>query len=190
MVPEPITAMFFMKICIFEGKDRNPEVKKTRPIRLSSRWLGPWKHFTFAIYLAFMIAVSFSFLHDANSGGEWLMGIGMSGLYAFGVVALWRISGKLQQLSFDDRFAYVQMKGHELLIPLENIKDVELKTILGTYEVMLHHPEQFGRSFFFKISLLHPLNHKRKEELVDRFWEAVEKAKRHREVLRPNTLLS
>lgn len=137
-----------------------------------------------------MVAVSYSSLHDANSPGDWVGGFAMAGLYGYGIVALWRMARNQRQVAFDDRFAYLKMRGHELLIPLENVKDIELKTMLGTYEVTLYHPEQFGTSFFFKVSLLYPLNHRQKELLIDRFWEAVERARKRGADLPRNALMS
>jgi len=76
------------------------------------------------------------------------------------------------------------------MIPLENIKDVNLKSIAGTYEVTLYSPEQVGDKFYFKISLLYPLNHKSKEALIDRFWAAIERAKSKKQDVQRNALLS
>jgi hypothetical protein len=165
-------------------------VKQTKPIRLSSRWLGQWRYFTIVVYSILMLLIIGNFLRGATSLAEWLEAIGMSGLYIYSFVILWRMSNKLQRISFDDRFAYIQLKGQELLIPLENIRDVELKTMFGTYEITLYTPEQLGDKFYFKVSLLYPLNHKSKETLIDRFWAAIERAKRKKQDFQRNALMS
>lgn len=152
-------------------------MKKTKPVRLSSRWLGTWKYFLFGLYLV-LIGLLFIFLFKtADGAGGYVVAVGQAvvNLYFFRHALI--VMARLQNLSFDSDFAIVQMKGQELLIPLENIKDVELVSLAGTYRVTLYQPEQLGDTFYFKVSLLYPLNHRRKEALIDRFWAAIRRAK-------------
>ena len=72
---------------------------------------------------------------------------------------------------------YVTQKGHDLVIPLENIKDVNLASLEGVYRVDLYAKELFGDKFYFKPSLLYPFNHKKKEAVVNILWANIEKAK-------------
>lgn len=165
-------------------------VKKIKPIRLSSRWLGEWRQATVVMYTVLVVAIVWSFLSYADGPGDWVLGLCQSGLYIYFYVVAFRASRKLVRAAFDDEFLYVQRKDHELLIPLENIKDVEIKSLGGTYEVKLYSPEQLGDTFYFKVSLLYPLNHRSKEALVDRFWSAIEKAKRKKQDFQRNALMS
>lgn len=81
------------------------------------------------------------------------------------------------QVEFDDEFLYVHRKSVELLIPLENIKEIEIVSVGGVYRIDLYSPETFGDKLYFKPSLLYPLNYKSKDELVNLLWSKIEKAK-------------
>ena len=50
------------------------------------------------------------------------------------------------------------------MIPLENIKEVDIKSLGGVYEVELFNAEQLGKKFYFKPSLLYPFNLKKKDD--------------------------
>lgn len=50
------------------------------------------------------------------------------------------------------------------MIPLENIKEVDIKSLGGVYEVELFNAEQLGKKFYFKPSLLYPFNFKKKDD--------------------------
>jgi hypothetical protein len=165
-------------------------VKKDAPVRLSSRWSGSWKYFLFALYLALIILLTFLLLDDTHHPLDYVVVVGqaLANLFLFGKA--WIVTLRLHQVSFDRDFAYVQMKGQELVIPLENIKYVGLASLGGTYQVTLYHPEQLGDKFYFKVSLLYPLNAKSKEVLIDRFWEAICRAKSRREKFQGNALTS
>jgi hypothetical protein len=165
-------------------------VKQTRPIRLSSRWLGQWRYFSFALYTVLVMGLGFLFLRQAKNVVDVLLGLAQFGVYIYLYVIALRATNKLMQVSFDENYLYVQMKTQELLIPLENIKDVEIKSLGGTYEVSLFTPEQLGDKFYFKVSLLYPLNKNSKEDLIDRFWAAIEKAKRRKQDFQRNALMS
>lgn len=172
------------------AKLEEPVVKKIKPVRLSSRWLGEWRQATVVIYTLLVLAIGWSFLSHAESTADWILGIGQCAIYVYAYVLGVRATRNLVQAAFDDEFLYVQLKDQELLIPLENIKDVEIKTLGGTYEVKLYSPEQLGDTFYFKVSLLYPLNHRSKEALVDRLWSAIEKAKRKKQDFLRNALMS
>jgi hypothetical protein len=85
---------------------------------------------------------------------------------------------------------YFKQKRQELIIPLENIESVEIETLGGVYKVNLYHPEQLGKEFFFKPSLLYPLNSKRKDALVNQLRRQIEVAKARKQALPVNALHS
>lgn len=100
------------------------------------------------------------------------------------------VNKRVYHVEFDDDFMYVTQKGHDLVIPLENIKDVNLVSMGGVYRVDLYAKELFGDKFYFKPSLLYPFNHKRKEAVVDILWANVEKAKSKKQDFQRNALHS
>lgn len=84
----------------------------------------------------------------------------------------------------------MRLKASDLIIPLENIKDVNLVSLGGVYRVDLYYKELIGDKFYFKPSLLYPLNHKKKEAVVDILWKYINQAKQKRTVIPRNALHS
>ncbi len=87
---------------------------------------------------------------------------------------------KVYKVEFDDEYLYVLKRTGDVLIPLENIKDIEMKTLGGMWRVELYYEDIIGNHFYFKPSLLYPLNYKSKDRLVNLLWEKIELAKRKR----------
>lgn len=160
-------------------------VEKKAPIILSSRWLGPWRWVLFGVY----VGVFGSIVWLSLNGSPW-EGIFQAGLYGYFFWMLVRMTQKLQRVSFDREFLYVQRPAQELLIPLANIKAVEIATLGGVYKVTLFSPEQLGEEFFFKPSILYPLNFQKKDALVNQLRTAIEHAKREERPLPKNALAS
>lgn len=110
--------------------------------------------------------------------------------YGYFIYLWWQANKRVYHTEFDEEYMYVQQQGHDVLIPLENIKDVNLISVGGVYKVDLYSPETFGDKFYFKPSLLYPFNHKKKEAIVDVLWANIEKAKKRKQVLQRNALMS
>jgi hypothetical protein len=100
------------------------------------------------------------------------------------------MNNKLYHVEFDDEFLYVLGKKVDLVVPLENIKDVNLKTLIGHYEIIFYNPEQFGIKIYFKPSLLYPFNSKKKDELVNVLWQNINRAKMKQPHFQKNALHS
>ncbi|MBL7853949.1 MAG: hypothetical protein JNL17_06115 [Cyclobacteriaceae bacterium] len=65
---------------------------------------------------------------------------------------LWyRVNSSVYHVEFDDEFLYVRLKASDLIIPLENIKDVNLVSLGGVYRVDLYYKELIGDKFYFKL---------------------------------------
>jgi hypothetical protein len=101
-----------------------------------------------------------------------------------------RINRNVHRVEFDDEFLYVLQKGQDILIPLENIKEVEIISLGGVYEVELFNPEQLGKKFYFKPWLLYPFNFKKKDALVDILRSNINKALRKKQHFQANALHS
>ena len=102
----------------------------------------------------------------------------------------WKVNSNVYNVEFDDEFLFVILRNNDILIPLENIKDVNIKTLGGVYQVDLYHAEQLGNKIYFKTSLLYPFNFKKKDELVNVLWSNIEKAKRKKQDFQRNALHS
>jgi len=148
-------------------------VKKQKLKRLSSRFLGPYRHVLYAAYILVFSAIAVtSFTRSI------FFGVAQTAVYGYFFFRLMRLTGKLQQVAFDEDYLYVYGKGQDLVIPLESIESVEIASLGGVYKVNLYHAEQLGNVFYFKTSLLYPLNYKTKDELVNQLRAAVAKARR------------
>jgi hypothetical protein len=110
--------------------------------------------------------------------------------FAYMVYVWWLVNRRVYQVEFDTDFMYVIQKNQDLIIPLENIKDVNLISVGGVYQVDLYARELFGDKFYFKPALLYPFNHKKKEALVDILWACIEKAKTKKQDFQKNALHS
>ncbi len=96
----------------------------------------------------------------------------------------------MQRVSFDDEFLYVYSKDQDYIIPLENIESVEIESLGGVYKVNVYHPEQLGKEFYFKTSLIYPLNYKSKDALVNVLRNQIDIAKARRQAFPHNALMS
>lgn len=164
--------------------------EKSRIRNLSTRFLGLYRYgfvFVMTVFLGFL-------LYDSSTSGfSW--GTIISKLYfplTWGyLIFIWiRAHLKVYKVEFDDEFLYVIKKEHDLLIPLENIKDIEMKSLGGMWRVDLFYADVIGDHFYFKPSLLYPLNYKSKDTLVNLLWKKIEEAKRKKQVFQMNALQS
>jgi len=160
--------------------------EKLKPTRLSSRLLGPFKGVLYALYSSFFILIIILIFQRER----WYLGLLQSGIYFYGLFILVKMTRKLQHVSFDDGFLYVHSVNPEIVIPLENIESVEIETLGGTYKVNLYTAEQLGKEFYFKTSLIYPLNYKSKDALVNVLRRDIIKAKSRRQSLPHNALMS
>ncbi len=158
---------------------------KQNPTRLSSRFLGPYRWVLYVIYIG-----AFGSIVYASVTRGWTYAIFQGGLYGWILYLLIRMVTKFQQVSFDDDFLYVYLKKQDYIVPLENIESVEIESLGGVYKVNLYHPEQLGKEFYFKTSLLYPLNAKKKDALVNVLRKKIDLAKSKRQVYQRNALMS
>jgi len=159
--------------------------EKQKPFRLSSRFLGPYRWVLYVLYIVFFGLIAFSSIRVG-----WVFAIGQTATYGWILYMGMRMVKKLQQASFDDEFLYVYQKEQDYVIPLENIESVEIESLGGVYKVNLYHPEQLGKEFYFKTSLIYPLNYKSKDALVNVLRRNIDKAKVRRQSLPHNALMS
>lgn len=159
---------------------------KKQIVKLSTRWLGPLKIVFYAVY--FLVVVSL--MAYLITGKSYLSALGNLIGFSYALFLLVKMTSKLQQVSFDDAFLYVKDKRQDLIIPLENIESVEVETLGGTYKVNLYHAEQYGKEFYFKCSLLYPLNYKSKDATVNLLRKYIDIAKRKNQELPHRALQS
>jgi hypothetical protein len=158
---------------------------KQNPIRLSSRFLGQYRWVLYTVYMGV-----FGWIVFASFIRGWTTVIFHCGVYGWILYLLIRMISKLHRVSFDDDFLYVYMRKQDYIIPLENIESVEIESLGGVYKVNLYHPEQLGKEFYFKTSLLYPLNAKKMDALVNVLRKKIDLAKSRRQTFQRNALMS
>jgi hypothetical protein len=164
--------------------------EKNRIRNLSTRWLLPFKVIVFTIYTGLCSAIVLSYLRIGHNWVDWILGALMAGSYVYIFFRLMRITSKICRIEFDSEFLYVPMKQQEMVIPLENIKSVEISTMGGVYKVNLYHAEQLGDHIYFKMSLLYPLNFQSKDALVNLLRRNIDLAKLKKQEIQRNALHS
>jgi hypothetical protein len=99
-------------------------------------------------------------------------------VYGFLMYKLMKHINKIKNISFDDSSLYYIKDDYEVQIPFEDIKDIEIKTLDGLYEIQFYNPTQDGERIFFKTSLWYPLNFKKQDELVNVLRDKIDSYKR------------
>lgn len=159
-------------------------MQKSRITNLSTRYLKFYKNGVLVVMLGIIGLFLYRGLFIRTSS------LGISVIWTYIVFQYIQINRKVFHVEFDDEFLYLIQKQADILIPLQNIKDVQLKTMGGLYEIKLYSPEIVGDLIYYKPSLLYPFNFKAKDAIADKLRYNIEKAKRRREVLPPNALMS
>jgi hypothetical protein len=156
---------------------------KSRITNLSTRYLTLYKNGVLVLLLATLgVFVYMAFFGDSS--------FLLSALWSWIIWKYIQMNRKVFHVEFDDEFLYLIQQDADILIPLQNIKAVELKTMGGLYEIKLYSPEIIGDLIYYKPSLLYPFNFKSKDAVADQLRENIERAKRRREALSTNALMS
>lgn len=163
--------------------------EKPRVRNLSTRYLILYKNSVPLFITAGMVLLFIVGYSEYKADGR-ISHVLMPLNFSYLVYVWWKVNRKVYHVEFDADFMYVLQKDQDLVIPLENIKDVNLISIGGVYKVELYSKELVGDTFYFKPSLLYPFNHKKKEALVNILWANVEKAKSKRQYFQRNALHS
>jgi hypothetical protein len=165
-------------------------MKNQRIKSLSTRYLGFYKNsvliLLFGLLLFLIFGAAKTFMADKYYYASFF-----NVFYISFLIYGWiRINRNVHRVEFDDEFLYVILKDQDILIPLENIKEVDIKTVGGVYEVELFQPEQLGKKFYFKPSLLYPFNFKKKDALVNVLRKNINLAQQKKRTYQANALHS
>lgn len=120
----------------------NPRIRN-----LSTRYL---KFYKYGVAAFILLLIMWFLLHEYLSyKGKVGSLIFLPLTYGFLIYKWWQANRKVFHVEFDDEYMYVQQQGQDVLIPLENIKDVNLISLGGVYKVDLYSTETFGAKFYF-----------------------------------------
>ncbi|MEQ8474759.1 hypothetical protein [Fulvivirga sp.] len=106
--------------------------------------------------------------------------LGQVGLYAYLFYRLYynRIL-RLKTIDYDDENIFVVEKGQEIVIPFVDIKEIKLRSLIGTHSIELYRDLGFGEEFYFKSSLWYPLNFKKVDDAVYQLQSKIRRAKQN-----------
>jgi hypothetical protein len=157
--------------------------------RLSTRFLTVYRLLGISVLTALLILVIGYAIIRLRSGAD-------AAPFFASIVYMWLMYKliisiyRTHNVEFDDEYLFILRKNADLLIPLKNIKNIEIVTLGGLFKVILYEKEHFGKAFFFKPSLLYPLNYKQKDKLVNLLRVKIEAAKNKKLIYQANTLMS
>jgi hypothetical protein len=161
--------------------------EKSRIKNLSTRFLLFYKY---GVVLLLSLFVLWIVWQEIQSSKSWSSRLYLPLVWSYLVFQWIKAHLKVYRVEFDDEFLYVLSRGQDLLIPLENIKDIEMKSLGGVWRVELFYADVMGDHFYFKPSLLYPLNYKSKDALVNLLWKKIEIAKGKKPEFQANALHS
>lgn len=158
---------------------------------LSTRYLGFYKNSVLVILIGVVCFFVFANIQSSIESGRFqLNNWFVTGYFIFFVYLWFKMNRNVHRVEFDDDFLYVILKGQDIIIPLENIKEVDIKTLGGVYEVELFQAEQLGKKFYFKPSLFYPFNFKKKDALVNVLRRNINRAYQKKQEFQRNALHS
>jgi hypothetical protein len=163
--------------------------EKSRIRNLSTRYLEFYRYGFVVLLTAFVGLLVVQSVDDFRNRG-FLSALYFPAVWGFLIYTWFKAHLKVYKVEFDDEYLYVIRGKGDVLIPLENIKDIEMKTLGGMWRVELYYEDIIGNHFYFKPSLLYPLNYKSKDKLVNLLWEKIELAKQRRPHIQTNALHS
>ncbi len=141
-------------------------------IRLSTRFLPFFKGLCYVLLMAFL-ALSIPALTE----GDWwaLLLLLSSGSM---VIATLRGTLKLRTVVWEDNQLRVKDQQTILLLP-EEIKNIELKMLIGVHKVTLHEPHPYlGESFLFQATLHYFFAHDQVDDQMEALRQHIARARR------------
>lgn len=163
--------------------------EKSRIRNISTRFLELYRY-GFVVLLIGLIVFFLIAKYQQFTKSSHLPDLFSSFVLCYFIYVWLKSHAKVYRVEFDDDYLYVIRKKQDVLIPLENIKDIKLKTFFGMWQVDLFYADLVGDRFYFKPSLLYPLNSKSKDALVNVLWQKIDVAKRKKPHFQANALHS
>ncbi|NOT73366.1 MAG: hypothetical protein HOP08_00460 [Cyclobacteriaceae bacterium] len=106
------------------------------------------------------------------------------------IYRLWKLYLGVKAVEFDQEFLYVTQPDYEIIVPLENIKKVEIKSLTGVYKIELYDMIQSGNEIFFMPSLIYPLDYSKQDDKVNLLRSYAWKARQNMQPIPKNALTS
>ena len=156
---------------------------KSRITNLSTRFLGLYNNVALALLLSLWGYHVYKVIQDPKF-------LPLAAIWMWVIWKFIKINRKVFHIEFDEEFLYLLQKNADVLIPLQNIQSVDLKTMGGLYEIRLYTPEIVGDLIYYKPSLLYPFNFKTKDDIANQLRDNIEKAKAKPDVIQKNALMS
>ncbi len=169
--------------------------KKSRVNNLSTRFLELYRYGSIVIAILLLSGLIFYSFDDEvreQIGSKEKLFTTIYPVLVLGfIVYQWlKAHSKVFKVEFDDDYLYIIKRNQDIMIPLENIKNINMKSLGGMWKVDLMYADTIGDHFYFKPSLLYPLNYRSKDELVNLLWRKIEVAKTKKQEFQKNALTS
>jgi len=144
---------------------------------ISTSKIKTYKFILIAITVGILLFWSVFIIRVLMTGENYFM-IANFAVYGFLVYKVITHINKIKSISFDDSSIYYIKDDYEVQVPFEDIKDIEIKSLDGLYEIKFYSPTQDGERIFFKSSLWYPLNFKKQDDLVNVLRDKIDRYKR------------
>lgn len=155
---------------------------------LNHRYLMAYKVWCILMITALcLMAIDGIYRLVSHGGGSGLPVILPALIFAYRFLTLFK---SIRGIEYDSEFLYVFESGYEVVIPLRNIKRIDIRNFGGIYEVSLFDPIQSGYSVLFMPSLIYPLDFRKQDEKVNMLRRFIQKARRTPDLLSGNALHS
>ena len=164
-----------------EGKQEE-KISFLTPARVKA-----YKSWLLFIMVSLVLGMAFSEYLAIRAGHSFTPSLFMGCVFIY---QAYRIFKGVKPAAFDRRFLYVTESGYEILVPVDNIKKVEIKNLGGIYKVSFFDQIQSGTYLYFKPSLIYPLDFKKQDEKVNILRSYAWNARQNREPLPKNALAS
>ena len=141
-------------------------------IRLSTRFLPFFKGLSIASLLVVPALLLPSLLN-----GDWLV-IQLFVVWSILIVSTLLKMRKLRTVVWNHNQLVVNDQADLIILP-EEIKNIELKMLIGVHEVTLHEPHPYlGESFLFQVSLMYFFRHDKIDEQMHELRQYIAQARR------------
>ena len=128
-----------------------------------TRYLMPFKVFVWSLPIAFSLVLFYRVYRDGFRATIWPLA------WVFLLYRAYLINKKLYHVEFDEDFLYVVRRDADLLVPLENIKDINLISMLGHWEIIFYNAEQLVDKNLFQAFAFISVQFKNKRRISECF---------------------
>lgn len=142
-------------------------------IRLSTRFLTLFKIMTYGLVGMVSVAIPWAIM-----GEDWNALVALLNLAVIIFFAV-RAIKRFRTVTWEKKHLVVKHRLDEIIIVPEEIKNIELKTLIGVHEVTLYEPHPYlGESFLFLASMNYIFKHGKIDDQMHELRQHIAQSKR------------